>query len=255
MPANLSGKPLLAMIALNKAALPDMACVVEGLEKRHPEEPAPQEATRGLESAVFRWGAGPVAVALKPAPIPLEELEDACQAAWYWEGAGESLARHTAHLIVSLAPTGEDALGRHLRLTRVVAAILPQCDAAGVYWPGGSVVHEPKAFLEQAADLSRENLYPALWVQMRIVPNDDDTWCFYTTGMPPLGRLEIEIPSTLLDPSTLYELCAGIIHYLIVSDEQIADGGTIERAESEQIAVRYGPSMFDESQQVMRLEF
>jgi hypothetical protein len=255
MTANPSGKPLVAMIALHKGALPDMSAVVEELGRRYPDDEPPAEAVRGTESAVFRWGPGPIAVALKSEPIAWDELELPCQSAWWWEQATESLRKHSAHLLVSLAPSGEDPVDRHLRLSRVMAAILAHGQAAGVFWPAAGVVHPPEAFREQAAELSRDNLNPMLWIDMQIVPGDENTWSFYTTGLAAFGRPEIEIPSTQHAPSEIYELCGEVIAYLLASGEEIADGGVISRSDDEQIEVRYGPSMFDDESEVMQLGF
>ncbi len=255
MPAPRSGKPLVAMIALKREVFPDLSAAVDMLAQAYPDEGSPSEVTRGTDSAVFRWGSGPVAVALKSEPIAQPDLEEACTAAWWWEQAAEQLASHKAHLLVSLAPTGEDPVTRHVRLSRVVAVLLAQCDAAGVYWPGGGIVHEPQAFAEQAADLAPDNLHPGLWIDMHISPNDDESWSLYTVGLFAFGRKEIEIPSTTHEPSAVYELCANVIGYLLASGEEIEDGGVISRSDDEQIEVRYGPSMFDEDGEVMLLEF
>ena len=255
MPAPRAGKPLVAIIALKREAFPDLAAAVEMLAQAYPEEGTPAEVTRGTDSAVFRWGPGPVAVALKSEPIAEADLEEACAAAWWWEQAAEQLAAHRAHLLVSLAPSTEDAVARHLRLSRIVAVLLSQCDAAGVYWPGGGIVHEPKEFAEQAADLSPENLHPALWIDMHISPNDDESWSLYTVGLSAFGREEIEIPSTTHEPPDVYVLCADVIRYLLASGEKLEDGGVISRSDDEQVEVRYGPSMFDEDVEVMHLEF
>lgn len=243
------------MIALNKEAFPDVAEAVEMLGHAYPDEDAPAEATRGMDSAVFRWGPGPIAVALKSEPISPADLEEACESAWWWQEAAEKLAGHKAHLLVSLAPSSEDALARHVRLSRVVAVLLTQCEAAGVYWPAGGIVHEPQAFGAQAADLSAENLHPALWIDMHISPNEDESWSLYTVGLWAFGRAEIEIASTRHDPSDVYELCGDVIRYLLASGEELADGGVISRSDEEQIEVQYGPSMFDEERMVMQLEF
>jgi uncharacterized protein DUF4261 len=255
MPAPRAGKPLVAIIALKREVFPDLSAAVEMLREAYPDEGSPAEVTRGMDSAVFRWGGGPVAIALKSEPIAEADLEEACAAAWWWEQAAEQLAHHKAHLLVSLAPSGEDPVTRHVRLSRVVAVLLAQCEGAGVYWPGGGIVHEPQAFAEQAADLSRENLHPGLWIDMHISPNDDESWSLYTVGLSALGRTEIEIPSTTHEPSDAYELCADVIRYLLASGEEIEDGGVISRDGEEQIEVRYGPSMFDEDVEVMHLEF
>jgi hypothetical protein len=244
------------MILLGKNVLPDMTAVIETLGRLHPQTDPPTEATRGPESAVFRWGPGPIAVALKTDPIAWEELEEACEAAWWWEGAAEKLQGHKARLLVSLAPSLEDPIDRHLRLTQVVAAVVAGNESVlGVYWSAAGIVHEPRAFVEQAAEITRESLNPTLWIQMRIAPNDDESWALYTTGMEAFGRPEIEIASTSRQPSEIYELCAEVIGYLLVSGEELAEGGMISRSDEEQIEVRYGPSMFDEELEVMQLAF
>ena len=250
-----AGKPLVAVIALKREAFPDLSAAVEMLSEAYPDEGAPAEVTRGTDSAVFRWGPGPVAVALKSEPIAEADLEEACEAAWWWEQAAEKLALHRAHLLVSLAPTGEAPVARHLRLSRVVAVLLAQCEAAGVYWPNAGIVHEPQSFAEQAADLSPESIHPALWIDMHIIPNDDETYSLYTVGLEAFGRKEIEIAGTSHEPSAVYELCADVIRYLLASGEEIEDGGVISRSDEEQIEVRYGPSMFDEEVEVMHLAF
>jgi hypothetical protein len=255
MPAPRAGKPLMAIVALKREAFPDLSAAVEMLAQAYPDESSPAEVTRGTDSAVFRWGAGPVAVALKSEPIAQPDLEEACAAAWWWEQAEEQLAAHKAHLLVSLAPTGEDSVTRHVRLSRVVAVLLAQCDALGVYWPDGGIVHEPKAFAEQAADLAPDNLHPGLWIDLHISPKDDESWALYTVGLSAFGLKEIEIQSTTRDPPAVYELCTDVIRYLLASGEEIEDGGAISRSDDEQIEVRYGPSMFPEDGEVMLLEF
>ena len=255
MSAHPSGKPLVAMIALRKAALPDLNPVVEELGQRYSEIDPPSDATRGMESAVFRWGPGPVAVALKAEPIAEEDVKAACQAAWWWPDAAEKFAHHSAYLLVTLAPSAEDAVDRHLRLTRVVAAVVSQCEAVGVFWPNGQIVHEAQSFKQQALEMSRESLQPGLWIDMHIAPADDEGWCFYTTGLFAFGRPEIEIERTGRTPEEIYEMCAEVVGYLLASGDEVSDGGVIARSDDEQIAVHYGPSMFDDEAEVMQLVF
>ena len=243
------------MIALKRESFPDLSAAVDMLAQAYADEGPPAEVTRGTDSAVFRWGAGPVAVALKSEPIAEADLEEACQAAWWWEQAADQLASHQAHLLVSLAPTAEDPVTRHIRLSRVIAVLLAQCDSAGVYWPNAGIVHEPQSFAEQAADLSPENLHPALWIDMHMSPNEDETYSLYTVGLFAFGRKEIEIASTTHEPSEVYQLSADVIRYLLASGVEIEDGGVISRNDEEQIEVRYGPSMFDDEVEVMHLEF
>ena len=54
-----------------------------------------------------------------------------------------------------------------------------------------------------------------LWVDMRAFRNPDGTTGLFTTGLAPLGHMEIEIPSIDMEPGEIREWLINIIFYLI----------------------------------------
>ena len=133
-------------------------------------------------------------MALLPAPIPWSSLEGPCETAWWWPEAGARLRDHNSHLLVVLAGENGDPVRRSIALTHLTAAAAAHVDAAGVYWGGGRLVHDPRVFLEEARSTSPEKLPLHLWIDLRIEQNDDRTLRLFTTGMKALGKMEIEIP-------------------------------------------------------------
>ncbi len=245
---------LLAMVALRTPSFPDLDAVVAALRSKYPDSQPEGEMTREGENAVFPLGPYQAIVSLMPAPIPWDDLEGPCAAAWWWPEAAETLRNHQAHLIVGLMGDAGSALDRHLALTDLVAAVAGQTDAAGIYWGSGAVVHEPKAFQEDAAKLTPDTLAPHLWVDLRLMRNDDGSLRFFTIGMQSLDHCEVEVDRCTMPPAELLGLCHDIIHYILTSDATINDGDTIGRDANEQITVRYEPSMWGQGT-AMKLVF
>ena len=68
-------------------------------------------------------------------------------------------------------------------LTHLLAAVAAHVDAAGIYWGGGGLVHDPLVFLDEARSASPQKLPLHLWIDFRIEQNDDGTLRLFTTGM------------------------------------------------------------------------
>jgi hypothetical protein len=248
-----SSDTLVAMVALNSPCLPELARILATLRERCPDYPPPSDPGQKDDSLVFHLGDS-MAVALMPAPIPWSDLEGPCATAWWWPEATERMQRHNSHIIVALLGGSGSPVERHLLLTHLVAAVAAHADAAGIYWGAGTVVHEPSAFQEQAADLSAGNLAPQLWVDMRLVQNEDGSLRYFTTGMQPFGCLEIEIDQSRRPPEEILDFCYGIVSYVLMRGATIGDGETVGRSAEEKIQVRHQPSMWDRGT-VMKLEF
>jgi hypothetical protein len=247
---------LIGMIPLRTPGLPDLDRLLAVLQQRCTDTlPDKDEITQDQGTYVFRMADDMVAISLMPAPIPWSDLEGSCAAAWWWPEATEQLRDHTAHLIVALLQGRSQPVQRHLRLTTLLAALTELCDAAGVYYCLGTVVHEPNIFREQAAQLSPDNLLPNLWVDMRLGPNEDGSVRYFTTGMESLGHREIEIDGSRRSPEEVYQFCYSIIDYLLTNDVHLKDGETVGRSAQEKIGVRHGPSMWEGRGQVLKLVF
>lgn len=132
-PSNQVRDLLLAMVALSKPALPDLA----KLEKRFKEYPPTSDLTdfkREADIISFSNKAGGFgAIALMPVPLPWSDLEGPCATSWLWPEAAQELKKHTHHLIVTVAGGKSDIIAASLRLTAVVAALCSQPECIGVY--------------------------------------------------------------------------------------------------------------------------
>ena len=190
-----------------------------------------------------------------PAPIPWSNLEGPCETAWWWPEAGAKMRGHNSHLLVALGGESGDAVRRSLALTHLTAAVAAHVDAAGIYWGGGALVHDPQVFLEEARNASPENLPLHLWIDFRIEANDDGTLRLFTTGMKALDKMEIEIPRSRHEPAEIFDFACSIADYILSRGAEIRDGHTVGRCEDEKVPAAHAPSMWDSKMTVLRLDF
>jgi hypothetical protein len=162
---------------------------------------------------------------------------------------------HTHHFIVTVLGGTIPPVERRVILTRIVAALLRNSDAVGVYWAEGTLVHEPASFLEQAEGISETQIPGPLWIDVRVEKNDDaaKTLRCFTTGLEPLGHMEIEVSRSRLKPQELLEFVGDTACYIVNNNTPIKDGETLGRTADEKFKVRHAKSMFDRGQ-VMRIE-
>src|SRR5688500_4657084 len=230
--------PAIAMVATSSKKLPDAASIAAaiGAEKKpggflsrlfgKKREPAPQAAwDDGVMVIQFR-GAN-IALSLMPGPIPWGDLEGPCATAWWWDEAEAVMREHKYHFVIALVGGDIDPVERRLILTRVTSAIIRGSDAVGVYWAEGSLVQEPQSFLEQAEGATEDQVPLPLWVDVRVEENEDGTYRCFTTGMEPLGFLEMEVASSRIGAEELMTFIGDTACYMVNSRIQIADGETM----------------------------
>lgn len=195
------------------------------------------------------------AVTLVPKPIPWEQLEGPCATAWYWPDAAEGLRDHQAHLLVTLIDEGGKETLKATALTQLVAGLVSTSRTRGVFWGPGRLVHPPRAFLEQAAQLAADDLPLFLWVDFRVERTETGGTRLYTTGLQALGYIELEVQDFHGEPQTLLEYAYNIAHYQLTQSKEINEGDTIGLTEEVQVVAHRVPSMFDESLEVVGLQF
>ena len=91
-------------------------------------------------------------------------------------------------------------------------------------------------------DLKAPPLY--LLVDFRVYANEDGTSRMFTTGLAPLGRMEVEIPSLAMPPGKLREWAVDIAYYLLDAGGKVKDGDTMGVSATQQIRIRHRPSSF-----------
>jgi hypothetical protein len=206
------------------------------------------------ETLTFDFDGAMGFVSLMPAPIPWTDLEGPCATAWYWPEATEVLKGHTAHLIVTLTGNPGDAIDRHLRLTRLVAATANASQALGVYWGGAPLVQPREGFSEVAKEAARDNLPLELWVEQRVFSNAHEKFSVFTAGMDKLGVMEIEVRDTSGDASDVMSMIYGLAQYLVLNGNAIADGDTVGQSEEQKIIARHVDSEWERPGKVLLLE-
>ena len=245
----------LALVILEKAELPDFEDVARYVGENYADAPAMTVA--GSTDSLFTCTIGEytAAVTLVPRPIPWSQLEGPCATAWYWPTATEALHDHQAHLLVTLVDEGGKEVPKSVALTQFVAGLVSNTRTCGVFWGPGRLVHPPRAFLEQAAQLASDDLPLFLWVDFRVERTDNGGTRLYTTGLEALGYTELEVADFPGEPQTLLEYAYNIAHYQLCQSKVINEGDTIGLTEEVQVVAHRGPSMFDESLEVVELEF
>jgi hypothetical protein len=257
--------PAIAMVATSSARLPDASKILQasGSTSQRKGGILGKLFSRGTVATNSpRWENGnlflsvrdaKLAVALMPAPIPWSQLAGPCATAWRWPDATNAMRRHTNHFIIALIGGTIEAVERRLLLTQIVSTVASAADSVGVYWGEGTLVHEPRAFTRMATKARSNNIPGPLWIDVRVEQNDDGTLRCFTTGLEPLGFLEIEVERSELPQSELADFIGDTACYIVNQRLHIPDGDTMGRTHDEMYVVRHGPSMFDRPA-VMRLE-
>jgi hypothetical protein len=223
------------MIALNTPSLPSPVVLTQGFKTLSgiSVDLASLQSKNG--NIVFEIGTDNAAVALMPAAIPWSNLEGPCATAWWWPDATEKMKYHASHILVALVGDEGDIIQRCITLTHLTAAVAALVDAAGIYWGGGTLVHDPQLFIEQATAISPNNLPLHLRIDFRLQQNEGESYRLFTTGMKVFDHKEIEIPHSTKPPADIFDFAYAIAGYIITSEKTIQAGETIGRSEDEKV--------------------
>jgi hypothetical protein len=186
-----------------------------------------------------------------------DDLEGPIATTWMWprELPIENVKQHRSFLHITMTGGAEDPVRRRLTLTAVTALAAKQSGVMAVYWGDASLVIFPPLFIDMAEEINTPQSPPLyLWVDLRAFRNEDGTTGLFTTGLAPLGHMEIEIPRTKMEIGELREWLLEIICYLLENGPVLLDGQTIGMSAEQQIHVRHCPSIFGHAGQVIRLE-
>ena len=245
----------LALIMLEEAELPEFEAVARYVAENYNDAPTMTAAGATENLITCTIGEYTAAVTLVPNPIPWSQLEGPCATAWFWPTAEEALRDHQAHLLVTLVDEGGKEVPKSTALTQLVAGLVAEVRTCGVFWGPGRLVHPPKAFMDQALQLASDDLPLFLWVDFRVERTDSGGTRLYTTGLEALGYTELEVVEFHGEPQTLLEYSYNIAHYQLNQAKEINEGDTIGLTDEIQVVAHRSPSMFDESLEVVALEF
>jgi hypothetical protein len=195
-------------------------------------------------------------LAMMPAPIPNEEAENNADDNFLWPNGREEVAKHTCHVIVTIAGTGEHSpIQAVVGIAKLTLVALELYDGLGVYWGNGNVCNNRETFENFCEDVSEEHVPLPAIMRFQFISADNDEVGLYTLGMNQFGLMEIEVDHSAMELSDLFEYVCNVAHYLVMSGPVIADGNTIGADENEKITVRHQPSMIDKSRKVYKILF
>jgi hypothetical protein len=248
---------LVAFVALDPdSSPPTPADVASAWQQTWPEE-APLAEVQGDDGALtlsFMDAFGMVGYI--PQPLPWSDLEGPARCAWHWPEAVDILEQHAGHVIVSVRTTDESSIRCAIRLTLLTAAIcVAMKKASAVYWPSGTCVSSAATFVELARAMSPESFPLLAWVEFRVFSNNDGSrWSVFTTGLQPLGLMEIEVRDAAGNPAELVEKVMDIAGYLTQAGLVLGDGDTVGASDDEKLHIHHVPSAWEREGNVLWVE-
>ncbi len=186
-----------------------------------------------------------VVIALMPAPIPGGEAEFYAKGNYMWRDAEQFVARHAAHLIVTVLGEG-DMLKRANVFVKVAASLMNQPNAIAFYSEGA--VYSPQMYRDFASVLKDSQMLggvPILnLVWFGLYGNGKDAGV-YTYGMRRLGKEEIEVyvPQKSADFEKMRGFLVSVAAYVIGQDVILRDGETIGFSADEKLPIKVSPGV------------
>jgi hypothetical protein len=252
-----SGPPIISALLLEGDSFPVDAFLKQVAKSRIAGK-AVSNIDRG-DGGVFSFDVGDefVALAHMPAPYPASDLEGPIATSWMWppEPPIDSIRGHRSHLLITMMGGAASPVRRRLILTAVTALAAKRPGVMAVYWGDATLVVFPPVFVNMAEKIHSPEAPPLyLWVDLRAFQNEDGSTGLFTTGLAPLGHMEIEIPRIEMGPGELREWLLNIMYYLLQNGPVLKDGQTIGMTAEQQIRIRHCASSFGHSGKVIRLE-
>lgn len=184
-------------------------------------------------------------IGLMPAPIPNGEAEYYAKANYMWRDAEKEVARHGAHLLVTVMGDG-DMLDRAIVYVKVTAALLGQDNVIALYSEGA--VYQPKMY-RQCADVIKHHpetkAFPILNLIWFGIYGDGKIAGVYTYGMRRFGKEEIEVyvSQDVADLNEIRNFLVSVAAYVVCEDVILRDGETIGFSENEKLPIKVSPGL------------
>lgn len=249
------GSPLISAILMEGDSYPldDLAA---RLQRSQLGSNTPKDLKTDKGILMFGLGDEIVAIAPMPAPYPRRDLEGPCATSWMWpkDRPATSVLSHRTHVLVTMLKGQSSPIDRRLVHTQITALAAEQPGALGIYWPEATLVHFPKLFIDGARRMNSPKKPPImLWVDFRGIKNSDGSLGMFTTGLAPLGLLEIEIPKIKMAAGELREWMMNIVSYLLDKGPVLKHGQTIGVDANNQLRITHVPSQFGKPGIVIRI--
>jgi hypothetical protein len=243
---------IIAYLALNKSQLSTESALIGEIKKVMPPDTIIDHVKHKDEQIYCTIDGRMCFIDLMSAPIPWTWLEGPCATSWMWDEATAKMKAHKDHLFISVHGDKTQRLENALLLTKIMAAAIRCHDSAGVYWGDGTLVIEPKMFVDEALEAGSDNLPVQLWIEFRVQRNEDMTINIITTGLKAFHCMEIEILHSKKEIMQLVHLAWGTADILL-KGEKISDGDTVGLDEKTRLKVTHEKSLWDRPDKVLRI--
>ncbi len=187
------------------------------------------------------------------ARLPDGEVEDSAANNPFWAAAGEAVARHRAHLVVSVtvgesgpstaagSGTAQDtADGRHTQayaaFARLVAALVGHGSAVGVYLADQGVVYEPAFYVEAVTDAGDGFPWEVAWFTWAAWEVEGQS-CGSTRGLRVFGHEELEVRGSTAQPSSVMDLLANVASYIVENGASLMPGESLGYTDDQRLAI------------------
>lgn len=186
-----------------------------------------------------------IIIGLMPTAIPGGEAEYYAKANYMWKDAEKVVARHDAHLLVTVLGEG-DMLDRARLYVKVTSSLLKQDTALALYSEGA--VYQPEMYCECAdliKDSSAKDAVPILNLVWFGLYGDGKMAGVYTYGMRLFGKEEIEVyvPASAADLNGIRNFLVSVAAYVIGEDVVLRDGETIGFSAEEKLPIKLSPGL------------
>ncbi len=189
-------------------------------------------------------------------PIPMEELQFACETSMGWVEACDQLKRMKSHAIVASMGSDHMDTSRLVFIESIVTqAVAAQSKPIGVYLGGAESVWSDKQWSEMTLSSTEADPPYLLWIGLKAQKNADGSTSVATRGLTSFNSMNVEVQNTTRDGNEALEFVADTATYLISSGATINDGDTIGSTVDEKIKITYGPSFLDPEATVYQVHF
>ena len=183
--------------------------------------------------------------AMMPMAVPNGEAEHYAKGNYMWKDAEKIVARHRAHLIVTVLGEG-DMLTRANVFVKVCSSLMNQENAVALYSEGA--VYSPQMYRDFAGVLKDESLsgeVPILNLVWFGIYGDGKNAGVYTYGMRRLGKEEIEIyvPQRNVDFNQMRSFLVSVAAYVVGDDVILRDGETIGFTAEQKLPIKLSPGV------------
>jgi hypothetical protein len=247
--------PIVVALLLESASFPIEAFLKEVAKTHFAGRKAKDIGREDSNVFGFQLADDIFACVLIDVPAP-SDVEGPLETAWMWpkEFPISKVKKHRAHLLMTMTGGKASRVERRLVMTAVTALAANQPGVLAVWWMEATQVLYPPVFIEMAREFNAPDKVPLyLWVDVRIFGNEDGTLGMFTTGLKPLGLMELEIPRIEIDPEELREWTMSIMYYMMDKGPVLLDGQTIGMTEDHKMKIKHRAGSFGQGGKVIRL--